>query len=121
LSDISCRTLHIIVKASSLQLVACSQHPACWHDFENNKRIKIERMALQIVVDYHNQPVTFNVFSDEKNIYRLCLEENPLLTDVFIPNKINIRRKGKIWISDVEDHALLVKALTKEITRFSND
>jgi hypothetical protein len=78
-------------------------------------------MALQIVVDYCNQPVTFNVISDEKNIYRLRLEENQAPPEVFIPNKINIRRKGKIWISDVEDHAVLVNALTKEITRFSND
>ena len=78
-------------------------------------------MALQIVVDYNNQPVVFNVISDEKNIYRLRLDDATPSGDVYIPNKINIRRKGKIWISDVEDHSVLVHALTREITRFSND
>ncbi|MDB5253251.1 MAG: hypothetical protein JWP27_2420 [Flaviaesturariibacter sp.] len=79
-------------------------------------------MALQIVVDYMNRPVTFNVISEEKNIYRLCLDDAAKHTgDSYIPNKINIRRKGKIWISDLEDDDVLVRALMAEITRFSKD
>jgi hypothetical protein len=77
-------------------------------------------MALKIVVDYNNQAVTYNVISDEKNIYRLCLDEATECRNGYIPNKIYIRRKGKIWISDVENYSVLVSALTREITRFAN-
>jgi hypothetical protein len=78
-------------------------------------------MALQIVVDYNNQPVTYNVISDEKNIFRLCLDNAAPGSKAYIPKKINIRRKGKIWISDLENYEVLVHALTREITKFSND
>jgi hypothetical protein len=79
-------------------------------------------MALQIVVDFKNRPVTYNVISEEKNIYRLCLDDNAVRTgEQYIPIKINIRRKGKIWISDLEDDDVLVQALMAEITRFHKD
>ncbi|MDB5195961.1 MAG: hypothetical protein JWP88_331 [Flaviaesturariibacter sp.] len=79
-------------------------------------------MALQIVVDYHNHPVTYNVISEERHIYRLLLEEgNEPRRKSFIPSKINIRRKGKIWISDLEDSDALVQALMLEIHKFHND
>jgi hypothetical protein len=78
-------------------------------------------MALQIVVDYKDQPVTYNVVNEDKNIFRLYLDGNAThLGDSYLPDKINIRRKGKIWISDLEDDNALVQALMKEITRFSN-
>ena len=32
-----------------------------------------------------------------------------------------IRRKGKIWISDLEDHRELVSSLTAEISQFRTE
>lgn len=79
-------------------------------------------MALQIVVDYQNHPVTYNVVSEERNIYRLLLDEGAdMQKRCFVPSKINIRRKGKIWISDLEDSDALVQALMLEIHKFHND
>lgn len=78
---------------------------------------------MQIVVDYQNQPVTFKVTNEEKDIYKLCLEQDNIGidNDKYIPTKIVIRKKGKIWISDVEDYGVLVSALTTELDKFNND
>jgi|GEM_PF-1522160 len=76
-------------------------------------------MGLQIVVDYREQPVTYDVTAQEKDIYRLCLNENTPAGETYIPSKINIRRKGKLWISDVENYRDLVNILLAEIMRFS--
>lgn len=79
-------------------------------------------MSMQLVVNYNDQPVIYNVFSEEKNIYRLCLDEAATSRGpTYIPNKINIRRKGKIWISDLEDDDSLVKSLMHELNKFSKD
>ena len=76
-------------------------------------------MALQIVIDYREQPVTYDVTAWEKDIYRLCLNDITPAGATYIPSKINIRRKGKVWISDLEDYNELVNALLVELTRFA--
>ncbi|RYD88013.1 MAG: hypothetical protein EOP50_19805 [Sphingobacteriales bacterium] len=76
-------------------------------------------MGMQIVVDYKDQPVTYDVTAHERDIYRLCLRE-PVIAPAegYIPSKINIRRKGKLWISDLENYRDLVALLLLELLRF---
>jgi hypothetical protein len=76
-------------------------------------------MGMQIVIDYNQQPVTYDVTTQEKDIYRLCLNERTPPGPEYIPSKIHIRRKGKVWISDLENYRELVGALLVEIMRFS--
>ena len=77
-------------------------------------------MALQIVVNYQNQPVTYEVTTQENEIYYLRLNEREIRRgDDYVPQKIIIRRKGKVWVSDTETYADLIKELTRQITKFS--
>ncbi|GAA4332726.1 hypothetical protein [Flaviaesturariibacter amylovorans] len=76
-------------------------------------------MGLQIVIDYNQQPVTYDVTAQEQDIYRLCLSDATPRGAHYIPSKINIRRKGKVWVSDLENYNELVNALLVELTRFS--
>jgi hypothetical protein len=77
-------------------------------------------MALKIIVNYRDLPVTYNVVMQDDDIYHLRLNgrENNINGD-YIPEKIIIRKKGKIWISDLDNYNELVNALTKEIIQFN--
>ncbi|RYY83388.1 MAG: hypothetical protein EOO15_21495 [Chitinophagaceae bacterium] len=77
-------------------------------------------MGMQIVVDYNQREVTYDVTAQEKDVYRLCLATCSPAPSTYIPSRINIRKKGKLWISDMEHtYRELVSALLLEITRFS--
>lgn len=78
-------------------------------------------MALQLSVRYQDLPVTYNVVMQEDNIYHLKLNDTTQnhVNGNYIPEKIVIRKKGKIWISDMDNYDELINALTKEITAFS--
>ena len=77
-------------------------------------------MALQILVNYKDCPVTYNVVMQDDDIYHLRLSGNERRTNgEYIPEKIIIRKKGKIWISDLDNYNELVNALTEEIIRFN--
>jgi len=80
-------------------------------------------MALQILVQYRNQPVSYNVDKEEDNIYRLCLNRDRAnrRNEEYIPEKIVIRKKGMIWISDMDNYDELVNALTREIISFNKE
>lgn len=76
-------------------------------------------MALKVMVNYKNAPVVYDVTKQEDEVYQLRLhgqEENT--GDSYLPQKMIIRKKGKIWISDLEDYQELVNSLTAEITQF---
>ena len=79
-------------------------------------------MALQIQVDYHNLPLSYHVIMQEDHVYHLRLNDQ-LYTNSkdceYIPEKIVIRRKGKIWISDMDNYDELIQALTEEIAQFN--
>ena len=76
-------------------------------------------MAIQISIHYHNMPVTYDVTIQEDAIYHLRYRgENNKPNGEYIPQKIVIRKKGKIWISDAENYQELVSALTNEICSF---
>jgi hypothetical protein len=76
-------------------------------------------MGIQIAIHYRNKPVTYDVTVLDDKIYQLRWngfrqEKN----DDYIPEKIVIRRKGKIWVSDMDNHEDLMSVLTEEIKRF---
>lgn len=71
------------------------------------------------MVHYKDAPLVYDVTRQEDDIYHLRLhgqEENS--GDDYVPEKMIIRKKGKIWISDLEDYQELVSSLTAEITQF---
>ena len=78
-------------------------------------------MALQIRIQYRDQPVTYDVTSQDEEIYHLRLtgRENTINKE-YVPEKVVIRRKGKIWISDLENYNELVGKLTTEIANFNS-
>jgi len=79
-------------------------------------------MALQILIQYKDHPVAFNVKTQESDIYHLCRSEtNSHINGEYIPEKIVIRKKGKIWISDIETCPELIGALTTEVIKFNRD
>ena len=71
-------------------------------------------MALQISIQYHNHPVVYEVTAQEEDVYHLRRSDVCTLAE-YIPKKFFIRRKGKIWISDVEDYRELVDCLIAEL------
>ena len=76
-------------------------------------------MGIQIAIQYHNLPVTYDVTIQENKVYllRLCTQ-NRTANGEYIPEKMVIRRKGKIWISDMDNYEELVAHLTREIIQF---
>jgi hypothetical protein len=76
-------------------------------------------MALQITIQYHDRPVTYDVTAEEEGIYILRNAfPQPGFAKDYVPEKLVIRRKGKIWVSDAENYQELVNALTREICSF---
>ncbi len=81
-------------------------------------------MALQINVAYHNQPVSYHVVMQEEHVFHLRLNEESYINskdNEYIPQKIVIRKKGKIWISDMDNYDELIHALTEEIDQFTTN
>lgn len=79
-------------------------------------------MGLQLSIRYNNLPLTYDVTPQEANIYILKLDEGvSQVNGSYIPQKMVIRRKGKIWISDLENYHELVDALVVEIDKFTSE
>ena len=79
-------------------------------------------MGLQLTIRYNNLPVTYEVTPQESNIYILKLDEGASkVNGSYVPQKMVIRRKGKIWISDLENYHDLVNALMEEIDKFTSE
>jgi hypothetical protein len=79
-------------------------------------------MGLLISINYHDQPITYNVTVHEEEVYHLRLSEyKDNCRENYIPEKLVIRKKGKIWISDLENYQELVGKLTNEIANFYSD
>ena len=78
-------------------------------------------MALLISISYNDQPVTYDVTLHEDEIYHLRLaQQQERGNENYIPQKMVIRKKGKIWISDLENYNELVGKLTTEISNFNS-
>ena len=79
-------------------------------------------MALKVMVQYKDLPLIYDVTKQEDDIYHLRLHgQKNNNGDGYVPEKMIIRRKGKIWISDLENYHDLVKSLTAEITQFGRE
>ena len=78
-------------------------------------------MGLLISISYNNHPVTYSVTLHEDEVYHLRLtQEQESGNENYIPQKMVIRKKGKIWISDLENYNELVGKLTTEIANFNS-
>ena len=76
-------------------------------------------MALQVVVTYKTLPLVYDVTRQEDQVYHLRLQEQTANSgENYVPQKLVIRKKGKIWISDLENYRELVGKLTDEILSF---
>jgi hypothetical protein len=77
-------------------------------------------MALQVSIKYEGKQLTYDVESAQEEVYifRMC-ENTSENKNGNYPQKLVIRRKGKIWISDIENHRKLVDCLIDEIRSFS--
>ena len=79
-------------------------------------------MALKIMVHYKDAPLVYDVTRQEDDIYQLRLHGQQENSGAgYVPEKVIIRKKGMIWISDLEDHQELVSSLTAEITQFKTE
>lgn len=77
-------------------------------------------MGLLISISYNNHPVTYNVTKHQEGVYHLRLAQvQETGNENYLPEKMVIRRKGKIWISDLENYTELVGKLTNEISNFN--
>ena len=71
------------------------------------------------MVQYKDAPVVYDVVKQEDEVYHLRLyNQGKNSGEDYIPEKMIIRKKGKIWISDLENYHELVNSLTAEITQF---
>lgn len=78
-------------------------------------------MGLVISILYKENPVNYDVTIHKGEIYHLQLaQEQETGNDNYLPQKIVIRKKGKIWISDLENYNELVDKLTREISNFNS-
>lgn len=76
-------------------------------------------MSLKVIVHYKDAPLVYDVTRQEDDIYHLRLHgQESNSGESYVPEKMIIRKKGKIWISDLEDYQELVSSLTAEITQF---
>lgn len=79
-------------------------------------------MALQILINHHNQPVAYDVHRQESDAYILRLNSGRCtINGEIVPEKIVMRRKGKIWVSDADNYGKLVQLVTQEITRLHSE
>lgn len=79
-------------------------------------------MALKIMVLYKDAPLVYDVTRQEDNIYQLRLYgQKDNSGDGYVPEKVIIRKKGKIWISDLENYHELVNSLTAELSQFRTE
>lgn len=75
-------------------------------------------MGLLISISYNDQQVTYAVTLHEEEVYHLRLAQQQESNQHYLPEKMVIRKKGKIWISDLENYTELVGKLTAEILNF---
>ena len=74
-------------------------------------------MQYIIETNYKGKPVHYNASTEDGDIFHLRLEsENGTSNKDYVPEKIIIRKKGQIWVSDLEDYEELVDKLIANIS-----
>ena len=77
-------------------------------------------MALLISIHYQGEEVTYEVTIQEVDVFKLRRKSEQMNRNgEYIPDKILIRKKGKIWISDQDNRQELVQALIYQIQQFN--
>lgn len=76
-------------------------------------------MALLIAVTYRDKPLAYTVTNPAREIFVLRMQGSQISGGDFLPEKIVIRRKGKIWVSDAAECPELIHLLTNEIRNFN--
>jgi len=77
-------------------------------------------MALLIAITYRDKPLVYTVANPGREIYVLRMQDpQQTSTKEYLPEKIIIRRKGKIWVSDADECRELIDLLTAEILNFN--
>jgi hypothetical protein len=88
----------------------------------NNKQFKNSFMALNISINYEGKDITYEVESTQEEVYILRMtNDSEKENKGKVPQKLVIRRKGKIWVSDAENYTNLVNTLTSELKTFSTN
>lgn len=78
-------------------------------------------MGLLISISYNDHPVTYDVTLHEDGIFHLSLAQKQVAgNENYIPEKVLLRGKGMIWISDLENYNELVGKLTTELLNFNS-
>ncbi|MFL5788653.1 MAG: hypothetical protein ACJ748_11415 [Flavisolibacter sp.] len=79
-------------------------------------------MALKVSINYEGENIIYDVESTQEEVYifRMCNYDS-VQNRGSIPQKLVIRRKGKIWISDAENYQALVNSLTEEVKAFNSN
>ncbi|HEU0065489.1 MAG TPA: hypothetical protein VFQ58_10670 [Flavisolibacter sp.] len=79
-------------------------------------------MALNVRINYEGKDITYEVESTQEEVYILRMNRDSEKENKGkIPQKLVIRRKGKIWISDAENYTNLVNTLTSELKAFTSN
>lgn len=78
-------------------------------------------MPLQLSIDYQNTHVVYDVITQEDQVYQLHLIGNNHPNGEYLPQKIILRKKGNIWVSDMDNNSELFKALTAEVIKISGE
>ena len=74
------------------------------------------------MVHYKDAPLVYDVTRQEDDIYQLRLfGQTNNSGDDYVPEKVIIRKKGMIWVSDLENYPDLVNSLTEELSQFRSE
>ena len=75
-------------------------------------------MQYIIETDYKGKGVRYNASSEDGDVFHLRLESNNGTSNKdYVPEKLVIRKKGQIWVSDLEDYEELVDRLIASISQ----
>ena len=74
-------------------------------------------MQYIIETEYKGKPVRYSAATEDGDVFHLRLESNNGTSNKdYVPEKIVIRKKGQIWVSDLEDYEALVDNLIAYIS-----
>lgn len=74
------------------------------------------------MVQYHDRPLTYTIEAQHPDVFQLHLSElKRTHKEDYVPEKIVIRKKGKIWVSDADSYGELTEVLAAEIMKLGND
>ena len=74
-------------------------------------------MHYNIHTNYQGRQVVYEASSEDGDVFHLRLQSNNEGgNETYIPEKIVIRKKGKLWVSDIDNYPELVDKLIVSIS-----